>query len=229
MSIIYSVSSKENAPEFVNSDKLKLWKGIEDHCPEKRPKNKSVHILVDSPVSTTISSREQTLLDEVASLRALVKSVYDFDVVVSPKWHKNDRKYQTCNPPKPQSRYTDDLNPSIDVYPTSSCDCADTKNEKHKEALRKLLITNLHYNISHRCNLRGQKKYQFIFLSRLCNLPSSKDNTEEADRGKNRHGNLDYGIESRKTLFIAYKDMTRRENKRMALSHKNRLEFTVRS
>lgn len=30
----------------------------------------------------------------------------DFDVVVSPKWHKNDRKYQTCNPPKPQSRYT---------------------------------------------------------------------------------------------------------------------------
>ncbi|EXX68187.1 uncharacterized protein OCT59_000380 [Rhizophagus irregularis] len=103
--------------------------------------------------------------------------------------------------------HSDDLNPSIDVYPTSSCDCADTKNEKHKEALRKLLITNLHYNISHRCNLRGQKKYQFIFLSRLCNLPSSKDNTEEADRGKNRHGNLDYGIESRKTLFIAYKDM----------------------
>lgn len=97
--------------------------------------------------------------------------------------------------------HSDDLNPSIDVYLTSSCDCADTKNEKHKEALRKLLITNLHYNISHRCNLRGQKKYQFIFLSRLCNLPSSKDNTEEADQGKNRHGNLDYGIESHKTIY----------------------------
>ena len=33
----------------------------------------------------------------------------------------------------------DDPNPSIDVYPLFSCGCADTKNEKYKEALRKLL------------------------------------------------------------------------------------------
>ncbi|RIA97870.1 hypothetical protein C1645_751399, partial [Glomus cerebriforme] len=33
---------------------------------------------------------------------------------------------------------SDDPNPSIDVYPVFQCGCVDTKNDKYKEALRKL-------------------------------------------------------------------------------------------
>jgi hypothetical protein len=49
---------------------------IEDYWPEKPPK-RHIHVLVEPPVSTASSSREQELLEEVASLRALIdKSVY---------------------------------------------------------------------------------------------------------------------------------------------------------
>ncbi|PKB93915.1 hypothetical protein RhiirA5_440015 [Rhizophagus irregularis] len=35
---------------------------------------------------------------------------------------------------------SDDPNPSIDVYPVFQCGCANTKEKKYKEALRKLLM-----------------------------------------------------------------------------------------
>ncbi|CAB4438756.1 unnamed protein product [Rhizophagus irregularis] len=50
------------------------------------PAEECIHVLVEAPVSTATSSCEQELLDELISLKALLnKSVYDFDVVVSPK------------------------------------------------------------------------------------------------------------------------------------------------
>ncbi|EXX60220.1 hypothetical protein GLOIN_2v1883277 [Rhizophagus irregularis DAOM 181602=DAOM 197198] len=46
--------------------------------------------LVELPLSTATSSREQELLDRIASLEAsLNKSVYEFDVIVRPKQNAN--------------------------------------------------------------------------------------------------------------------------------------------
>ena len=91
----------KKAPEFDNfpADKLKLWKvpisgdhddqlrnltledsdellainDIGDYWTEK-PLKKRIHVLVSPPESTATSSREQELLDQVASLQALFKS-----------------------------------------------------------------------------------------------------------------------------------------------------------
>jgi hypothetical protein len=96
-------AKKQNDFAGVDADKLKLWKveiggdhlddqlrnlklngsdelsainEIGDYWTEKPPK-KSVHVIVEPPVSTATSSREQELLDELTSLRALLnKSVY---------------------------------------------------------------------------------------------------------------------------------------------------------
>ncbi|CAB4492624.1 unnamed protein product [Rhizophagus irregularis] len=55
---------------------------------------------LDPPVSTTTSSREQELLEEVVSLPELLnKSVLDSDVVVSPRCAiENDRNYLVTRP-----------------------------------------------------------------------------------------------------------------------------------
>ncbi|CAB4388846.1 unnamed protein product [Rhizophagus irregularis] len=44
----------------------------------------------------------------------------------------NKNRRQTSGP------LSNDLNPSIDVYPIFKCDCVDTKNEKYGEVLQKL-------------------------------------------------------------------------------------------
>jgi Crinkler effector protein N-terminal domain len=93
------VIKAEKAPEFDNfpADRLKLWKvsipddqddllnnltlndgdellatrEIGDYWTEKPPK-RNIHVIVEPPESTATSSREQELLEEVASLRALI-------------------------------------------------------------------------------------------------------------------------------------------------------------
>ncbi|PKY32815.1 hypothetical protein RhiirB3_475619, partial [Rhizophagus irregularis] len=118
VSELKKVIKAEKAPEFDNfpADKLRLWK-VEiggDHLDDQlknlklngndelsaineigeywteTPPKKHIHVLVEPPVSTVTSSREQELLDQVASLQALLnKSVHAFDVVVSPKRTKS--------------------------------------------------------------------------------------------------------------------------------------------
>ena len=64
------------------------------------------------------------------------KSNFKFTVLIeTPSKHFNEWTF-----PKVCELYglSDDPNPSIDVYPVFSCGSADTKNEKYKEALRKL-------------------------------------------------------------------------------------------
>ena len=96
-------AKKQNDFAGIDADKLKLWKveiggdhlddqlknlklngsnelsainEIGDYWSEKPPK-KHIHVLVEPPVSTTASSREQELLDELSALRALLnKSVH---------------------------------------------------------------------------------------------------------------------------------------------------------
>ena len=90
-------AKKQNDFAGVDADRLKLWKvpisddhvdplnnlsledsdellainDIGDYWPEK-PLKKNIHVLVEPPETTTTSSREQELLEEVASLRALI-------------------------------------------------------------------------------------------------------------------------------------------------------------
>ena len=95
-------AKKQNDFAGVDADKLRLWKKeipddqddllsnlilndepellatreIGDYWTEKPPK-RNIHVIVEPPESTTTSSREQELLDELTSLRALInKSVH---------------------------------------------------------------------------------------------------------------------------------------------------------
>ncbi|RGB38562.1 hypothetical protein C1646_691975 [Rhizophagus diaphanus] len=105
-------AKKQNDFAGVDADKLRLWK-VEiggDHLDDplknltlndnnelsaikkiskyftELPVEEHIHVLVEPPPSTAISSREQELLDELTALRALHnKPVHAFDVVVSPK------------------------------------------------------------------------------------------------------------------------------------------------
>ncbi len=89
-------AEKQNDFAGVDADKLKLWnvkipddyddplsnislqpellatRDIGDYWTEKPPK-RNIHVLVEPPVSTATSSREQELLDELTSLRELIK------------------------------------------------------------------------------------------------------------------------------------------------------------
>jgi len=59
-----------------DSDELLAINDIGDYWPEKPPK-RNIHVIVEPPETTTTSSREQELLDQVASLQALLnKSVH---------------------------------------------------------------------------------------------------------------------------------------------------------
>jgi len=59
-----------------NKDELLATREIGDYWTEKPPK-RHIHVLVEPPASATTSSREQELLDELTSLRALInKSVH---------------------------------------------------------------------------------------------------------------------------------------------------------
>ena len=59
-----------------DKDELLATKKISKYFPDPPPEE-HIHVLVEPPVSTTASSREQELLDQVASLQALLnKSVH---------------------------------------------------------------------------------------------------------------------------------------------------------
>jgi len=59
-----------------DKDELLATKKISKYFPDSPPEE-HIHVLVEPPVSTTASSREQELLDQVASLQALLnKSVH---------------------------------------------------------------------------------------------------------------------------------------------------------
>ncbi|PKK63104.1 hypothetical protein RhiirC2_855241 [Rhizophagus irregularis] len=109
-------AKKQNDFAGVDADKLKLWK-VEiggDHLDDQLrilklngkdelsaikkiskyfpdpPTEEHIHVIVEPPVSSATSSREQELLDRIASLEeSLNKSVHAFDVVVSPKRKSN--------------------------------------------------------------------------------------------------------------------------------------------
>ncbi|PKC04749.1 hypothetical protein RhiirA5_421828 [Rhizophagus irregularis] len=104
----------KKAPEFDNfpADKLKLWKveisddhkllatrEIEDYWSEKSAK-RHIHVLVEPPVITTSSSREQELLDELTSLRALQ---IHFSVVFAFYYFYVDLNYYLGLPYNPNS------------------------------------------------------------------------------------------------------------------------------
>ena len=55
-----------------DGDELLATREIGDYWTEKPPK-RNIHVIVEPPESTATSSREQELLEEVASLRALLK------------------------------------------------------------------------------------------------------------------------------------------------------------
>jgi Crinkler effector protein N-terminal domain len=54
-----------------DGDELLATREIGDYWTEKPPK-RNIHVLIEPPESTTTSSREQELLDQVASLQALL-------------------------------------------------------------------------------------------------------------------------------------------------------------
>jgi hypothetical protein len=99
---------------------------------------------------------------------------------------------------------SDDPNPSIDVYPSFTCGCVDTKNEKYQEALRKLLdeletrIATTPIDVSYEAT---KSIYSYTYLASATFLFKSqiKIVPEKLVEGKNGRGNLDYGIESRTT------------------------------
>ncbi|CAB4418757.1 unnamed protein product [Rhizophagus irregularis] len=302
------VIKAEKAPEFDHfpADKLKLWKveigddrddllsnltlqdqpellatkKISKYFPDS-PAEECIHVIVEPPASTVTSSREQLLLDQVASLQALLnKSVHAFDVVVSPKrtkgfkWTVNiedatleglknsiremekppalendgavlnfissSERYSPRNdqdlckmlqlfvsnnsfkftvlietPSKPFNEWTfpkvcelyglsDDPNPSIDVYPVFSCGSADTKNEKYKEALRKLFdeletrVATTPIDVSYEAT-KSIYSYTYLVTATYPFKNQVKVVPEKLIEGKNGRGNLDYGIESRTT------------------------------
>ncbi len=93
-------AEKQNDFAGVDADRLKLWKvtipddqddllskltlndgdellatrEIGDYWTEKPPK-RNIHVIISPPETTATSSREQELLEEVASLRALINMV----------------------------------------------------------------------------------------------------------------------------------------------------------
>ncbi|RGB25643.1 hypothetical protein C1646_446868 [Rhizophagus diaphanus] len=68
-----------------DNNELSAIKKISKYFPDT-PVEEHIHVLVDPPPSTAISSREQELLDRIALLeKSLSKSTHIFDVVVKPK------------------------------------------------------------------------------------------------------------------------------------------------
>ncbi|PKY30164.1 hypothetical protein RhiirB3_447111 [Rhizophagus irregularis] len=69
----------QDQPELLATKKISKYFPVS-------PAEECIHVIVEPPVSTVTSRREQELLDELSALRALLnKSVHAFDVVVSPK------------------------------------------------------------------------------------------------------------------------------------------------
>ena len=99
---------------------------------------------------------------------------------------------------------SDDPNPSIDVYPVFQCGCANTKEEKYKEALRKLFdeletrVATTPIDVSYEAT-KSIYSYSFLASATYPFKSQIKIVPEKLVEGKNGRGNLDYGIESRTT------------------------------
>ncbi|UZO27660.1 uncharacterized protein OCT59_019850 [Rhizophagus irregularis] len=102
------------------------------------------------------------------------------------------------------STLSDDPNPSIDVYPVFSCGSADTKNEKYKEALRKLFdeletrVATTPIDVSYEAT-KNIYLYTYLVSATYPFKDQVKVVPEKLIEGKNGRGNLDYSIESRTT------------------------------
>src|ERR1043166_3767081 len=128
---------------------------------------------------------------------------------------KNNLKFTVFieTPSKPFNEWTfpkvcelyelsDDPNPSIDVYSVFQCGWANTKEEKYKEALRKLFdeletrVATTPIDVSYEAT---KSIYSYSFLASVTYpfKTQIKIVPEKLVEGKNGRGNLDYGIESR--------------------------------
>src|SRR3954453_6533913 len=98
----------------------------------------------------------------------------------------------------------EDPNPSIDVYPVFHYDYVDTKNEKYKEALRKLFdeletrVATTPIDVSYEAT-KSVYSYSFLASAVFPFKSQIKIVPEKLVEGKNGRGNLDFGIESRTT------------------------------
>ncbi|CAB4416225.1 unnamed protein product [Rhizophagus irregularis] len=80
---------KDNNLSFEDSDELLAIRKISKYFPDSLLEE-HIHVLVEPPETTATSSREQELLDRIASLeKSLNKSTHAFDVVVRPKQKAN--------------------------------------------------------------------------------------------------------------------------------------------
>ena len=99
---------------------------------------------------------------------------------------------------------SDDPNPSIEVYSVFQCGCVDMKNDKYKEALRKLFdeletrIATTPIDVSYEAT-KSIYSYSFLASAVFPFKSQIKIVPEKLVEGKNGRGNLDYGIESRTT------------------------------
>jgi len=99
---------------------------------------------------------------------------------------------------------SDDPNPSIDVYPIFSCGCVNTKEEKYKEALRKLFdeletrVSTTPIDVSYEAT-KSVYSYSFLASAVFPFKSQIKIVPEKLVEGKNGRGNLDFGIEPRTT------------------------------
>ncbi|PKY36759.1 hypothetical protein RhiirB3_533623, partial [Rhizophagus irregularis] len=88
-----------------DNNELSAINEIGDYWSEKPPR-KHIHVLVEPPQSTATSSREQELLDELTTLRALLNNVRCCRESETNEELQVDREYRTRNPRWPQRTHT---------------------------------------------------------------------------------------------------------------------------
>ncbi|PKB98446.1 hypothetical protein RhiirA5_431366 [Rhizophagus irregularis] len=182
-------------------------------------KGEHIHILVELPVSTTASSRrEQELLDQVASLQALLnKSVHEFKVVVSLKrkayqWSVNieqatleDIKTSICDMYHPPALENDGA--ELNFMKDGSGRSSPRNNVAFRDMLRLLVSkNNLKFTVVIETPLKAFSDWTFPKVCQLYGLGESDDPTMEVFPvfscvifGLNGHGPLDFTIDLRQT------------------------------
>ncbi|PKB98498.1 hypothetical protein RhiirA5_431281 [Rhizophagus irregularis] len=183
----------KKSPEFNNfsADRLKLWK-------TEKPPKRNIHIIVSPPEATTASSREQELLDEVASLKALLnKSTHAFDVVVSPKQRKS---------------FTWAVNieeATLDSLKEHICKMEKQPAPVNDGAVLKIVNDSGKYTPLNDKELRevlqlfvSDKNLKFTVFIETPSKPFNEWTFPKFITGRNRQGNLDYAIECHSTNRI---------------------------
>ncbi|CAB4413099.1 unnamed protein product [Rhizophagus irregularis] len=170
--------------------------------------NKSVHAFDVVVSSKRTKSFKWTVNIEHATLDGLKNSIRAMNKIpaLENDGARRHRSPSTRTFPKVCELYglSDDPNPSIDVYPVFSCGSADTKNEKYKEALRKLFdeletrVATTPIDVSYEAT-KSIYLYTYLVSATYPFKDQVKVVPEKLIEGKNGRGNLDYGIESRTT------------------------------